>query len=102
MSSFAVSKKEAPNITYTFEIKEVNNRLTEISISDKEIETILDPLAVGNSTTLLQNTFKRIYDGYVFSHYKNKWDSHIDLRRLTVLMPDKIQSWSYLYYIIIK
>ena len=96
LSSFAVSKKEAPNITYTFEIKEVNNRLTEISISDKEIETILDPLAVGNATTLLQDTFKRIYDGYVSSHYKKKWDSHIGLHRYAVLKP--IQSWAYLYY----
>lgn len=96
--TFSVSTQKAPNNEHTFTIKEFNNNQTVICINDEEIASLLDPVADDNSLKILTQTFENIYDGYITSSYKETWDNQIRHRRLAVLMPEKIQSWSYLFY----
>jgi len=96
--TFSVSTQKAPNNEHTFIIKEFNNNQTVICINDEEIASLLDPIADDNSLKILTQTFENIYDGYITSPYKETWDNQIRQRRLAVLMPEQIQSWSYLFF----
>lgn len=96
--TFSVLTQKAPNNEHTFTIKEFNNNQTVICINDEEIESLVDPIADDNLLKILTQTFENIYDGYITSSYKETWDNQIRHRRLAVLIPEKIQSWSYLFY----
>ena len=96
--NFQISTQKIPDVTHTFTIKEFNDNQTVICITDREIESLVDPYIDGNGLDILIQTFNRIYDGYITSYYKQIWDNQISHRKLAVLMPDKIQTWSYLFF----
>ena len=100
--NMVITKKEAPDISHTFTIKEYNDGQTVITITDREIESLF-VLSFENTKTnetynIITKTFQEIYDGYITSSYKQKWDQQMAAQRRNIQVPLKLEPWSYLFF----
>ena len=98
-SNFEISNKIISDSPICYNLGECDGSYREIKISDKEIASLIDSSWCVEGIDCLFQTINEIKDGYE-RILGSTWDSRIARRRLysDCYHPEKIQSWSYLFY----
>ena len=94
-----ISETKYDETPVIYNLKRYNGGCHKVELSDKELSYLIDPNPVDKDVLKLMQLVKEIKDEYE----KNKgttWDSYIKARQLHSALPhpEKIQSWSYLFF----
>ena len=99
LRNFEISNKIISDFPICYNLGECDGSHREIKISDKELASLIDSDWCVEGIDCLFQTINEIKDGYE-RIFGSTWDSDIARRRLhsDCYRPEKIQSWSYLFY----
>lgn len=94
-----ISETKYDETPVIYNLKRYDGGCRKVELSDKELSYLIDPNPVDKDVLKLMQLVKEIKDEYE----KNKgttWDSYIKARQLHSALPhpEKIQSWSYLFF----
>lgn len=96
---FKISEKKYDDTPVIYTLKSIDGSFKEVELSDKELSYLLSSSPVDKGIVNLIQLVNEIKDEYE----KNKgkiWDNYINARQLhsDLAHPEKIQSWSYLFF----
>lgn len=97
--NFEISEKKYSDIPVTYTLGNYDGGSNEVIMSDRELASLLDPNQNAGVFARLFQIINKIKDDYE-NNLREIWNNHIFARRLRTdsVHPEKIQSWSYLFF----